>query len=148
MDEDQVESLRRSTTTLVRILKIMEPEVPTAHDRFKSHPSDIAALRFIAGRPGAQSKALAAHLGIAPTTATSIVDRLVGAGLVARTRPEDNRRAVALSLTPEGQAAFAAVVEEEKQFSRRMLGALPAGRRAAFVESLSVIAETLERNGT
>ncbi|MEL6365481.1 MAG: MarR family transcriptional regulator [Pseudomonadota bacterium] len=140
---DEIDRLRLAAATVLRVLKIMEPEIPTAHDRFKTHPSDIAALHFIGDHPGGRSRALADFLGVAATTATSIVDRLVNAGLVARERPAGDRRSVALSLTGEGEAARAAVISEERETNRRFLEALPAARRAAFVRSMELIAGKL-----
>ncbi|MEM1104050.1 MAG: MarR family transcriptional regulator [Pseudomonadota bacterium] len=139
----QVERTRRSTGTMVRILKIMEPSVPTAHDRFKTHPSDIAALHFIGENPGAQGKALAAHLGVAATTISSLLSRLEAAGLARRDRPPENRRSVALYLTDEGEASRTAILEEERETAKRMLAPLPHADREGFVRALELIAKGL-----
>ncbi|ADM09296.1 hypothetical protein PB2503_06152 [Parvularcula bermudensis HTCC2503] len=144
----QYERARRAAATVLRILKIMEPSVPTAHDRFKTHPSDIAALHFIGENPGAQGKALVQFLGVAPTTVSSLLDRLETAGLVRRERPVENRRSVALFLTDEGTAARAAIVQEEQETAKRMLAALPRDRREAFVEALELIAKGLKTDET
>ena len=140
---DSVIALQRSIATVVRVLKIMEPEVPTAHGTLKLNPADIQSLRFIAEHPACMSSTLAAYLGVVPTTATSVVDRLVKRGFVCRTRPEDNRRAVALSLTQEGAAAFERIDAEERATSGRMLDALAAEEREHFVEAMAKIAAAL-----
>ncbi|MEO1015167.1 MAG: MarR family transcriptional regulator [Pseudomonadota bacterium] len=141
--EDDVEGLRLATTELLRILKVMEPAIPNMHSRFREHPTDIATLRFIADNPGAPAKALAAYLGAAPTTATSVVDRLVRIGLVERSRADSDRRAIELKLTADGAEAYAQIIEEERDNMRRMLAALPERNRAAFVRYMTQIAERL-----
>ena len=143
-DDRQIGALHAAVTTLLRHLKIMEPNVPTEHGRLGATPSDVAALRFVAAHEGASQKALGDHLGLRATTITSLIDRLARMDLVVRTRPPGNRRVVALNLTDEGRRAFAAITEEERDTMRRMLDALPEDRRAAFVEAAGLIAARLE----
>jgi len=88
---------------------------------------------------------LSGHLGVVPTTASSVVDRLVERGFVSRERPEANRRAIALRLTPEGQYAFALIDAEEKATMQIMLDALPEEDREAFVKSMVHIAGVVAR---
>ena len=143
-DEPQIGALHAAVTTLLRHLKILEPNVPTEHGRLGATPSDVAALRYVASNEGASQKALGDHLGLRATTVTSLIDRLARMDLVTRTRPPGNRRVVALALTGEGRRAFAAITEEERETMRRMLDALPEDRRAGFVEAAEMIAARLE----
>ncbi|MEL6371518.1 MAG: helix-turn-helix domain-containing protein [Pseudomonadota bacterium] len=145
---NQTDRTRRSISTLLHVLKIMERDVPTAHDRFKSHPSDIGALHFIGDNPGCQARALADHLGVAATTVSSLLDRLERAGLIARERPPENRRAIALSLSVIGLEVRDAIISEELDNAKRILAALPRGRREEFVSSLETIAARLSQDET
>jgi len=54
----------------------------------------------------AVSSALAERLAVRPPSVTSVIDGLVARGLVERTHSEDDRRRVALALTPEGVAVL------------------------------------------
>ncbi len=144
--DDEIERLRLATTELLRILKVMEPAIPNMHSRFREHPTDIAALRFIADNPGAPAKAVAAYLGAAPTTATSVIDRLARAGLVDRARADDDRRSVELKLTDDGAAAFGQIINEERDNMRRMLEALPERSRGPFVRYMAEIASRLSED--
>ncbi|MEU8221995.1 MarR family transcriptional regulator [Kribbella sp. NPDC048915] len=65
---------------------------------------------------------LAARLGIVPRSATSVVDDLESAGLVARTPDPSDRRATLVDLTPAG---------------RKILSTLREKRRAVMAEELS-----------
>ena len=60
------------------------------------------ALGFLDRNPGACLSELSDHLGIARPTASIIVDRLVQRHLVVRTDDPQERRRVALRLTPDG----------------------------------------------
>ena len=145
MDEDAVISLHRSIATIVRVLKILEPPVQTAHGELRLSPADVQALRFLAENPEAMSSALAQHLGVAPTTATSVADRLVDRGFAERKRPVANRRIVALSLTPAGLEALSRLEVETRATCARMLDALPPDDRPLFVSSMETIAQEISR---
>lgn len=139
-------SLQDSILTIVRIQKIMERSVPTAHGELKLAPPDMQTLRFIASNPGCMSVAVAHHLGVVPTTATSVVDRLVKRGFVDRVRPEANRRSVALRLTDTGRHAFERIDAEELASSKAMLAVLPGEEREAFVGAMAIIADAFLQN--
>jgi len=142
--DNQIEELHRSVTTLVRRLKIAETSLRVAHGELKFQPADIQSMRFIADQPGCKLAELAAHLGVVPTTASSVVDRLVRRGLVDRVRPEANRRAVALSLSGAGRDAFERLEAEELAAMRIMLDALGEGERAGFVAAMKRIATAID----
>lgn len=63
-------------------------------------------LHFVSRHPGASLCTLAHHNGIATPTASAIVDRLVREGFLERTTAPEERRRIALRLSPQGQAAL------------------------------------------
>ncbi len=140
---DQTHRLQLAITAIMRALKVAEPALQKSHGQLKLAPSDVQALLFIGQNPGAMSGALAQSLGVVPTTATSIVDRLVRRGLVRRARSQTNRRAVALTLTPTGEAAAARLAEEERAASRAMLDALAEEEHETIVSAMERVAAHL-----
>lgn len=142
---DLAQRLQQAIATIVRIQKIMEPEMQTADGALKLAPSDIQAMRYIAQNPDCMSGAVAGFLGVVPTTMSSIVDRLVQRGFVTRQRPAENRRAVALRLTEEGADVFQQLETEELTASQRMLDALPRAERPDFVRMIGTIAQALSK---
>ncbi|MFX0538409.1 MarR family winged helix-turn-helix transcriptional regulator [Ornithinimicrobium sp. Y1847] len=79
------------------------------------------------GHPhGIRVSHLAAHLGIAPRSATEVADALEELGLVERAPDPTDRRAVLLTLTGEG---------------RHTVGVVRDRRRAAAEEALAALAE-------
>ena len=65
--------------------------------------SQYGLLLGLAGRAGARARELAEEAGIAPSTATRILDALERRGIVRRRRDDDDRRAVTITLTPLGR---------------------------------------------
>src|SRR5438270_6464301 len=65
--------------------------------------SQYGLLEGLSGRDGARVRELAQEAGIAPSTATRILDALERRGIVRRRRDDDDRRAVTITLTRPGQ---------------------------------------------
>jgi DNA-binding MarR family transcriptional regulator len=141
-DAAQTESLHDSVCTLLRILTVAETEFAPADGKMKYSGLDFQSIGFIGRNAGCMASELAQFLDVAPTTATSTVDRLVKRGLVNRERPEDNRRAVALSLTASGLQMFEVMVNHDMRNMQLMLGALRDSERAPFVSAMAKIAKT------
>jgi len=66
-------------------------------------------LNFISQQPGASVSEVAAFLGVALPTASTMVDRLVRAGAVAPRTAADDRRRSQLHLTDAGAAQLAQI---------------------------------------
>lgn len=100
---------------------------------------DKYALRFVADHPGSGPTDLARHLGVPVTTASSATDRLARRGLLQRDRVEDDRRAVALRLSPEGEALVAELVAAYRALCRMMLERLSPAERDSFIGMIGKI---------
>ncbi len=68
--------------------------------------SQFALLRPLADRESARVRDLACEAGIAPSTATRILDALERRAIVSRRRSEDDRRGVTVRLTSFGREAL------------------------------------------
>jgi DNA-binding MarR family transcriptional regulator len=66
-------------------------------------PGEISVLLVIQRNPAIRQGLLAQHLMIKPAHMTKLIRTFEAQGLVARHIPDDNRRAVELSLTPAGK---------------------------------------------
>jgi DNA-binding MarR family transcriptional regulator len=92
--------------------------------------SEAAVLRALADAGTATMSDVSSRLGIACSSATGVVDRLVERGLVERTRPEEDRRTVVVGLTRRGQRMHDHLVGDRIAFGREVLSALePAERK-------------------
>jgi DNA-binding MarR family transcriptional regulator len=83
---------------------------------------------------------LAERLDVVPRSATSLIDALAAAGLVRREADPDDRRAVAVSLTPEGRRTLVAVRRVRRQVADELLAPLDRDQRAALRSLLEAVA--------
>jgi DNA-binding MarR family transcriptional regulator len=79
---------------------------------------------------------LAEHLGVQPSAATRMVDRVIAAGLVSRQASPTSRREVLLDLTETGARIVARVTQQRRQEIGRIVARMPDRRRAQLIEAL------------
>jgi DNA-binding MarR family transcriptional regulator len=110
-------------------------------------PTQGQALALLRGSPrGLRLEAVATGLGVTAPTASDAVAALVAKGLVLRARAPENRRAVSLTLTPEG-TALADEVAAWPDFLLRAVGTLDPAEQAAFLRALMKIIRGLQEAG-
>jgi DNA-binding MarR family transcriptional regulator len=83
---------------------------------------------------------LAAVLGVDPSTATRMCDRLVRKGLVSRRRASADRRTVRVSLAASGRDVVAAVTRGRRAELATVLARLPQGDRRPVLAALRAFA--------
>src|SRR3954447_13509544 len=100
----------------------------------------LRALTVLSGSDGSNLAALADEMGVAVSTASRLVDRLVAAGWVDRRPSDANRREISLSLTEAGTTVLTRYDDLRLGVLRERLDRLPAARRAAVVAALRDLA--------
>lgn len=110
----------------IRSVNVAAPAVTATQHR---------ALVLLAGGPQRTVGALASRLGVEPSGATLLCDRLEKSGFVQRQRPEDGRRAVTFQLTRGGREVLRAVHATR----REELGRILADSRTGEVAELAAI---------
>ncbi|MBY8343011.1 MarR family winged helix-turn-helix transcriptional regulator [Streptomyces spinosirectus] len=91
--------------------------------------------------------AMAATLGVSPSTALRMVERLEALTLIDRRINPDNRREVVLRLTPGGEELVDTVLTHRRAEIRALVEHLPAQQRTALVPALKALtaaADTLD----
>ncbi len=101
---------------------------------------DKQILLYVDKNPDCGPTDVARFLDVATTTISSETDRLEKRGLLTRHRPDEDRRAVALSLSPEGQASVAAQKEAYTAMFRTMLERLSPAERKSLIAMMTKIA--------
>lgn len=99
------------------------------------------ALVVLASRGPQRGVDLAAELGVNPSTATRLIDRLVRADLVDRRPLEGDRRAVLVTLRPAGRRLVTTVNRRRRAEVARIVARMPANRRPAAVAAVRAFAE-------
>ena len=135
---DQVAQLTRAFERFTRRFKVVEAAAAAEN---ALNALDAQSLVCVAEAPGCGVGDVARRLGVATTTMSSAIDRLVRRGLVERRRPESNRRAVALTATAKGQQVVDEQREAYRAACRMMLAALQGQERAELIRLTEKIAD-------
>jgi DNA-binding MarR family transcriptional regulator len=122
---DRLELALRGLLELsVGVLSAMEENVS---------PSHLRALQSLDHLGGAKVTALGEALGVPPSTASRISDRLTAAGLITREVAADNRRATWLELTPAGRAILSDLAGARAKALERVTEAMSPEERDALL---------------
>ncbi|MDT8915182.1 MarR family transcriptional regulator [Amycolatopsis sp. PS_44_ISF1] len=85
--------------------------------------------------------ALAELLGVNPSTASRMVDRLVTAGLVTRQDSPSSRREIAVELTGEGARVVRLVTQRRRREIAKIVAKMPEPARHGLIDVLTAFAE-------
>lgn len=86
---------------------------------------------------------LATELGIHPSNATRLADRLVAEGLLRREAVAGDRRSQALHLTPDGRAVVERVSAYREEEIRQVLSRIPAAERPRIRAAFDVFVDAV-----
>ena len=103
-----------------------------------------ALLWTIRSNPGIGTRELAEREGVSAPAMTAYLDRLEGAGLVARRRSERDRRRVELALTDEGLRVLRSVRSRRTAWLAARLKRLEPDELAAVEAALPALRRLLE----
>jgi MarR family transcriptional regulator, negative regulator of the multidrug operon emrRAB len=133
-----------TTANLVGALALgLTDLIRAAVDGIAGHAGETsAALVTVAAEPGLGVTALSRALGLSQPGAVRLVDRLVADGLVIR-QPGKDGRAVALALTPAGEARVEALKTARLAAIDTVLSGLDADDRTALDRIARNILETM-----
>lgn len=83
---------------------------------------------------------LADHLGVSPSTASRMVDRLVAVGAVTRQASPNSRREVVVELTADGERIVGQVTIRRRREIARIVTRMPERARHGLVDVLTAFA--------
>ena len=93
----------------------------------------VRALQSLEHLGGAKVTVLGEALGVPPSTASRISDRLTAAGLITREVAPDNRRATWLELTPAGRSVLSDLAGARAQALGRVTEVMSPEERDALL---------------
>lgn len=102
-------------------------------------------LLTIADRGECSLGDLARELEVAMSSASQMVDRLVGEGLIERRQDAANRRQVVIRLTPEGRTLIARLQQNIIDGYRKVLDRMSEQEQEELVRAFETIARLLGR---
>lgn len=132
------------TAAIVRLYESLMNGRPAVGPAFLDVSITMAqakVLFLVEGTGELHMSELVARLGVSPSTASGLVDRLVEQGLVSRRDDPADRRQVLMGATPAGSA----LVDRFRQLGVGELRALLAGLSEAELETVRRAFEVLER---
>jgi DNA-binding MarR family transcriptional regulator len=97
----------------------------------------LAAMKYIG--PTASPSDLAQWIGRTPNTVSMIVDRMVKAGLVKRTRDRKDRRVVRVASTEKADDAFRRAIPAGWEFIHKVMSPLSQADRQTLARLLETI---------
>jgi DNA-binding MarR family transcriptional regulator len=113
------------------------------HDGMDLTYNQYKTLLTIADREGCSLGDLARELGVAMSSASQMVERLVGQGVVHREQDAGNRRQLMIRLTVEGEALVAELQSGILDGYARILARLGDEEQELLVQSFENIARIL-----
>jgi DNA-binding MarR family transcriptional regulator len=131
---------REILDTVPLLMRVVRAEMRRRSGRLISVPQ-FRALAYVHRHPGVSLAGVAEHLGVTPPTASTIVDRLVRAGLLVRAADPRERRRVALALTPSGARLFARLRGLARQRVQARLAGMPAADLQRIARALAVLGD-------
>lgn len=143
---DEGVSLGGLETTIGFLLRLAQvavfKDLLAALKPFDLRVTDLSMLLVIEATPGLQQRAIGELLRIQRPNVVAIIDQLEARGLVRRGPVPGDRRAHALSLTPEGSALLQQAKIAHAQHGRKVLdalGDLEPDRMLAALERIAAI---------
>ncbi len=126
---------------LLRVVKRggSEPIVRQAYTKLNG--SDLTVLNLVNEQPGVSMGEVSRELASPLSTATTVVDRLVRKGFVARGRDGANRRVIRLEPTDEGAAFYAHKRAYEERICRMFLDTLDSEDQKTFIRLTAIVSE-------
>jgi DNA-binding MarR family transcriptional regulator len=101
--------------------------------------AQLEILRLAARRPGLRVHDVAAELRLAPNTVSTLVHRLVDAGLVERHADSNDRRVARIGLSPAGEQRMRRWRDHRHEVLAARLAGLDGGERAAVAGAVPVL---------
>lgn len=105
---------------------------------------EIRVLRAVGRQDCCPMSGLADAICLSLSSATGLIDRLVGKKLVKRDRSSEDRRVVQVELTEQGRALNEEAMEGPVEFARGLLKGLNAGEQDSLLALFRKISERIE----
>jgi DNA-binding MarR family transcriptional regulator len=133
--EDVVDAVLSASRTLVAVA---EQSLGAAAE--DTTLAQYRALVVLASRGPQRMVDLAGALGVTPSTAGRMCDRLFRKGLIRRHRARADRREVLVSVTAAGRQVVDRATARRRALLAEILGRLPAGQQADVARALRAFA--------
>jgi DNA-binding MarR family transcriptional regulator len=134
--DDQVEAAMSASRVFVGVIAASMAEVEATVS-----PLQFRTMVIVGAWGPLNVTALAERLGIHPSNATRVCDRLVRGGLLERTQSDLDRRHLELTLTPDGRRLVGGVMERRRVALTRVLSEMTPRHRLTLTRALQAFGD-------
>jgi len=113
--------------------------------RWRVSSQDASILVYLDREFGLSPRALAGHLGVAPSTLSAALARLAKLGYLSSKPNEKDRRQRELRLTSRGAAAISATSVLDAERVRTLLSKLKPDEKKAALRGLALLAQAARK---
>lgn len=136
----EVDAVTDAMLTASRLLVAVSARSIASVDESITLPQ-FRLLVVLRSRGPSKLAALAEHLGVNPSTATRMIDRLIATNLVSRHVNPSSRREVVVELTETGASVVSRVTWQRRQQIAEIVAQMPGKHRRELVEALEAFNE-------
>jgi MarR family transcriptional regulator, 2-MHQ and catechol-resistance regulon repressor len=101
-----MESNEKLLSAIFNVGRLIREEIHKSNCLADFTQAEIEILKFLHGRKNITMRAIADYLHIKPSSATPIIENLVGKGDIKRVQKKDDRRVVYIELTSKGSKSL------------------------------------------
>lgn len=138
--DDEVDEVVASVLTASRLLVAIAARSLSSVGESMTLPQ-FRTLVVLSARGPVNLSRLAGHLGVNPSTAMRMVDRLESTAMVARESNPDSRREVLIGLTDAGRQVVREVTEARRVEIAGIVARMSAHQRGTLVTALRAFAD-------
>ncbi|MFE2163164.1 MarR family winged helix-turn-helix transcriptional regulator [Streptomyces lydicus] len=139
-DTGDVEAVTRAVLTASRVLVGVSARSLTAVEDKITLPQ-FRLLVVLSVHGAANLSTVAELLGVNPSTAMRMIDRLTGVGFAGRQASPDNRRETLIQLTDAGRRVVDEVTARRRAEIAAVVSRMDPAHRAALIEALTAFTE-------
>ena len=139
-DMGNVDAVTRAVLTASRVLVGVSARSLTAAEDKVTLPQ-FRLLVVLSAHGATNLSKVAELLGVNPSTAMRMIDRLIGVGFADRQANPDNRRETLIQLTEDGQRIVEEVTTRRREEIAEIVGRMDPTQGAALVEALTAFTE-------
>lgn len=105
----------------------------------------MVAMHYALRHPAVKMADMARVLSTRPSSASTLIDRLVRSQLMSREHDEKDRRIVWIRLTPKGKKTLLLILSQKKKSMREIFRVLSPKERREYLSALLKVRSHLEK---
>ena len=135
-----VDSVTEAVLTASRLLVAVSARSIAAVEETITLPQ-FRLLVILHSRGPLKHATLAEYMGVNPSTATRMVDRLLSIGMLIRRASPTSRREIVIDLTADGDRVVRQVTAHRRRDIAQIVAKMDAGARQGLIDALTAFAE-------